>query len=153
MITVLQFSESRGTQGIDRLAALEQNVALVSTYSFTYVRQLNKNFLSERTVIASNKMCVSKSFQSNLNLRTRVFLEYSQTLLISDSILLSSIFYKKSAQQMKNYLIPIKICAPLIFVHQACAKIKGSKFTQYQCSKIKRRRKMPRMNEKTTNLQ
>ena len=39
------------------------------------------------------------------------------------------------------YLIPIKIRAPLIFAHLACAKIKGSKFAQYKSSKIKGRRK------------
>ena len=41
----------------------------------------------------------------------------------------------------RAYLIPIKICAPLIFVLLACAKIKGSKFAQYECAKIKGRRK------------
>ena len=39
------------------------------------------------------------------------------------------------------YLFHIKIRAPLSFVHLACAKIKGSKFTQYECPKIKGRRK------------
>ena len=39
------------------------------------------------------------------------------------------------------YLIPIKIRAPLIFAHLACAKIKGSKFAQYKCAIIKGRRK------------
>ena len=38
-----------------------------------------------------------------------------------------------------NYLIPIEI--------------KGSKFAQYECAKIQERRKMPRRNEKTANLQ
>ena len=36
-----------------------------------------------------------------------------------------------------DYLIPIKIRAPLIFTHLACVKIKGSKFAQYECAKIK----------------
>ena len=40
-----------------------------------------------------------------------------------------------------SYLIPIKIRAPLIFAHLACAKMKGSKVTQYECAKIKGRRK------------
>ena len=31
-----------------------------------------------------------------------------------------------------TYLIPIKILAPLIFAHLACAKIKKSKFAQYE---------------------
>ena len=31
---------------------------------------------------------------------------------------------------ISTYLIPIKICAPLIFAHLARAKIKGSKFAQ-----------------------
>ena len=44
------------------------------------------------------------------------------------------------------YLISIKICAPLIFAHLACTKIKGSKFAQYECAKIKGRRKNA-MNE------
>ena len=35
------------------------------------------------------------------------------------------------------YLIPINIRAPLIFAHLACAKIKESKFAQYQNAKIK----------------
>ena len=39
------------------------------------------------------------------------------------------------------YPIPIKICTPLIFVHLACAEIKGSKFARYKCAKIKGRRK------------
>ena len=51
------------------------------------------------------------------------------------------------------YLIPIKIHAPLIFVHLACAKIKGSKFAQYKSAKIKGRRKMPQMNENKTSIQ
>ena len=38
------------------------------------------------------------------------------------------------------YLFPIKIRTPLIFAHIACAKIKGSKFAQYECTKIKGRR-------------
>ena len=36
-----------------------------------------------------------------------------------------------------KYLIPIKMRAPLIFVHLACAKIKGSKFARYECAKLK----------------
>ena len=40
-----------------------------------------------------------------------------------------------------HYLIPIKNRAPLIFTHLACAKIRGSKFAQYECAKIKERRK------------
>ena len=39
------------------------------------------------------------------------------------------------------YLIPIKIRSPLIFEHLACAKVKGSKFAQYECAKNKGRRK------------
>ena len=39
----------------------------------------------------------------------------------------------------KVYLIPIKIRAPLIYAHLACPKIKGSKFAQYECAKIKGR--------------
>ena len=39
------------------------------------------------------------------------------------------------------YLIPVKIRAPSISVHLACAKIKGSKFAQCQCANIKGRRK------------
>ena len=38
-----------------------------------------------------------------------------------------------------QYLIPIKIRATLIFAHLACAKIKGSKFVQYECAKIEMR--------------
>ena len=34
--------------------------------------------------------------------------------------------------QRKVYLIPIKICAPLIFAHLTCTEIKGSKFAQYE---------------------
>ena len=51
-----------------------------------------------------------------------------------------------------TYLIPIKICAPLIFTHLACAKIKGSKFAQYESLEIRGRRKNV-MNEKMANLQ
>ena len=40
-----------------------------------------------------------------------------------------------------QYLIPIKIRATLIFAYLACAKIKGSKFAQYECAKIEGRRK------------
>jgi len=40
-----------------------------------------------------------------------------------------------------KYLIPIKIRAPLIFAHLACAKCKGSKFAQYESAKIKGKRK------------
>ena len=42
-------------------------------------------------------------------------------------------------QHWNKYLIPIKIHAPLIFAHLACAEIKGS-FAQYECAKIKGRR-------------
>ena len=57
----------------------------------------------------------------------------------------------KSSREIKiilTYLIPIKIRAPLIFAHLACANIKGSKFAQYECANIKGRKKMPRMNKK-----
>ena len=37
------------------------------------------------------------------------------------------------------YLIPIKMCAPLISLHLACAKIKGSKLAQYECPNRKGR--------------
>ena len=40
-----------------------------------------------------------------------------------------------------KYLIPIKIWAPLIFAHLACAKIKGSKYAQCESAKNKGRRK------------
>ena len=40
-----------------------------------------------------------------------------------------------------TYLIPIKICAPLIFAHLACTKIKGSKFALCKYAKVKGRRK------------
>ena len=40
-----------------------------------------------------------------------------------------------------HYLIPIKIRAPLIFTHLACAEIRGSKFSQYESAKIKVRGK------------
>ena len=35
-----------------------------------------------------------------------------------------------------NYLLPIRICASLIFAHLACAKVKGSNFVQYESAKI-----------------
>ena len=43
------------------------------------------------------------------------------------------------------YLIPIKIRSPLILAHRACTKIKGSKFAQCECAKIKGRRKMQKL--------
>ena len=43
--------------------------------------------------------------------------------------------------QWLKYLIPIEICAPLTFAHLACAKIKGSKYAQYESAKNKGRRK------------
>ena len=36
-----------------------------------------------------------------------------------------------------TYLIPLNFRAPLIFAHQGCAKIKGSKFVHYGRAKIK----------------
>ena len=39
------------------------------------------------------------------------------------------------------YLIPIKYRAQLIFAHLACAKIKGSKFAQYEYAKIREKKK------------
>ena len=51
-------------------------------------------------------------------------------------------------QSYAKYFIPIKIRAPLIFAHLVCAKIKGSKFAQYESAKIKGRSKSARINEK-----
>ena len=51
-----------------------------------------------------------------------------------------------------HYLIPIKMRAPLIFAHLACAKMKGSKFAQYKSSKIKGRRKYATNEWKTANV-
>ena len=51
------------------------------------------------------------------------------------------------------YLIPIKIRAPLIFAHLACAKFKGASSRSTKVRKLKEEEKMPRMNENTANLQ
>ena len=65
-------------------------------------------------------------------------------------LLISTLIFDKKFPQrnlIKNfilllkYLISIKIRAPLIFAHLACAKIKGSKFAHHECEKIKGRRK------------
>ena len=52
-------------------------------------------------------------------------------------------------KKFSKYLIPIKICSPLIFAYLACAKIKGSKLAQNKRAKIKGRRKKAK-NEWTT---
>ena len=75
------------------------------------------------------------------------------SMLICVSICVPSIFatlcalrgdQSKRAQVVtfeNKFLIPIKIRALLIFAHLACAKIKGSKFAQYEYAKIREKKK------------
>ena len=60
-----------------------------------------------------------------------------------------NLVYKKRVETI--YLIPIKIGAPLIFVHLACAKIKASSCST-NARKSKGEEKMQRMNERNSKF-